>query len=149
MPPCGYLLVSAGYTTAIEATEQNVTVFFDNSLVWAPQVDLVITPVGLNYQLSFNAVDSFTSLIGMLGAVVGVTALIVALASSVLGYKLIGFEIMLPVQIMYLALSELSHTYSALGQLRTLNYSNGYNQLVPYSLASSAPAGLLVMERSM
>lgn len=87
----GYLLVSAGYTATIENAEQNMTFFFDNSLVWAPQVDLTIKPSGLNYQLSFNAADTFTSIIGMLGAVVGAGALVIALASSVLGYKLIGF----------------------------------------------------------
>jgi hypothetical protein len=74
----------------------------------------------------------------------------VALASSVLGYKLIGFEILLPVQLVYLSLSCLNQPASALGSLRTLSYSTGYNQLKAFNLNDnlSLTPGLMSMQRN-
>jgi hypothetical protein len=44
----------------------------------------------MNYQLAFNSIDSLNSIISLVGAVVGGLALLIAVVSSVAGYKLIG-----------------------------------------------------------
>lgn len=145
-------MVSVGYTETIEGTAQNVTIYFDNALVFADVVELQIVPQGMNYQLAFNAMDSMNSMISLLAAGVGAFALLLALVSSVLGYKLIGFEVMLPLQACYFALAELSRTFTALGALRSLNYANGYNQVAAFDFKEArgqgALPGLIVMERS-
>jgi hypothetical protein len=141
-------VVSAGYTETIELVTHNVTIYFDNAFVFAAQLELTIAPSGINYQLAFNPIDSFNSIISLLAAVVGGFALFFAVASSVLGYKLIGFEVLLPVQVMYFSLAILNHTYSALGALRSLNYSNGYNKVGPGFSLADAPRmlpGMMVM----
>jgi hypothetical protein len=144
----GTMVVAVGYTETIEKMTHNVTIYFDNAFVHAQQVEVPIVPSGINYQLAFNPIDSFTSIIAMLAALVAVLALFFAIVSSVLGYKLIGFEVLLPVQIMYFSISTLNHTYSALGALRALDYSNGYNKIGPaYTLAEAVRSlpGLMVM----
>lgn len=142
----GVLSISGEYTETIENTQQNVTIVFDTAVLSAPPIQLIITPSGSNYALTFNSIDKFNSVILLVSGFVGGLALVFAVVSSVLGYKLIGFEILLPVQCIYLSLAELGHTSAALAALRNLSYSNSYN-LQPV-LPASNPQGLFILQRN-
>jgi hypothetical protein len=146
----GLLVVSLAYTQTIEDTNQTVNISIDPAYLYSPSMQLAISPSGVNYALVFNSTDNFNSIILLLSAVIGGLALVFAIVSSVLGYKLIGFEIMLPIQLMYLSLSELNHTSSALGSLKNLSFSTGYNQIASFTLTNSMSVqpGLQVMQRT-
>ena len=73
----------------------------------------------------------------------------IAVVSAVLGYKLIGFEIVLPVQVAYFALMMLAVPQASISSLYGLSLSYGYNTLTSFSLADNLNAnkGLIVMQR--
>ena len=63
------------------------------------------------------------------------TALIVTVFASVVGLKLVGIELLMPLQLIYFSLSTQSQQRSYNFALNSLRYANGFNALVPYSYA--------------
>lgn len=77
---------------------------------------------------------------------VGIIVLVLALGTSLYGRKLMGFELILPVQCTYFGLSCLSGVTATIGQLKNLYYSTGYNTIPKASLnENSNYAGLSVI----
>jgi hypothetical protein len=62
----------------------------------------------------------------------GIVAIILAVFASVVGLKLVGIELLIPVQIIYFSLSTLNYMPSYLSTLTNLKYSNGYSSIVNY-----------------
>jgi hypothetical protein len=81
---------------------------------------------------------------------VGGLALALGIVSGVLGYKLIGFEICLPLQVTYFTLLLLSVPQASLSSLYGLDLSSGYNKLEPFNLLASQQLdkGLIVLQRN-
>lgn len=126
-----------------------MTISFDDTLLAAPAIQLAIEPTGINYELAFNSMENFNNIIVVLSAILGVVSILFAITSSVLGYKLMGFEILLPIQLIYLSLSHLNQPVSALGSLYTLSFSTGYNRLDAFSYLDNfnLTPGLMVLQR--
>ena len=82
--------------------------------------------------------------------VVGGFALALAIAAGIVGYKMVGFEIVLPVQVTYFTLSMLNVPYSALSSLYGLSFSTGYNQVASFELLNNLnlDKGLIVLQRN-
>lgn len=93
--------------------------------------------------------ENFNNIIVVLSAILAVVSILFAITSSVLGYKLMGFEILLPIQLIYLSLSHLNQPVSALGSLYTLSFSTGYNKLDTFSYFDNfnLTPGLMVLQR--
>lgn len=81
---------------------------------------------------------------------VGAGGLIFAIVAAIVGYKMIGFEICLPIQIIYFSLCLLDVTYSSMASMYGLVYSSGYNQLSSFSLLENLDLdkGLIVLQKN-
>lgn len=93
--------------------------------------------------------ENFNSIIIVLSAILAIVSLLFAVTSSALGYKLMGFEMLLPVQLIYLCLSHLNQPVSALGSLYNLGFSTGYNKLESFNIYDNfnLTPGLMVLQR--
>jgi len=63
-------------------------------------------------------------------------AIIIALVSSLAGYKLFGFELILPIQAVFFTLLTMSNPPPFISQLKFMIYSNGFNGLFTYNYDS-------------
>ncbi len=73
-----------------------------------------------------------------MGLGVSAFALGLALISSFLGEKLLGIELILPVQAAFFSMATLPNkVLSPISALWSLKYSNGYNSLEKYDLATN------------
>jgi hypothetical protein len=62
-------------------------------------------------------------------------ALIIAIFASIVGLKLAGIELLIPIQLIYFTLSTISQQRSYNFVLNDLKFSNGFNTLISYSYA--------------
>lgn len=60
---------------------------------------------------------------------VGGASFIFAIIAGMVGFKMVGFELCLPIQVTYLTLCYLNVPYSSLSSLYGLSFSTGYNQI--------------------
>ena len=76
--------------------------------------------------------------------------MILGIVSGIVGYKMIGFEISLPVQITYFSLCLLNVPYSAISSLYGLSFSTGYNTISSFSLKDNLDLdkGLIVLQKN-
>jgi hypothetical protein len=65
----------------------------------------------------------------MIANLVGGLAFLFAIVASVLGYKLIGLELLLPIQLVYFSLASLNTPSSTIGSLHGLSFANGFNKI--------------------
>jgi len=63
---------------------------------------------------------------------IAIYAVVLAIIASVVGLKLVGVELLIPVQLIYFSLATIPNrsTYNFL--LSNLRFVNGYNTLIPY-----------------
>ena len=61
-----------------------------------------------------------------------VIAILLAIFSSVVGLKLVGLELLLPMQLLYFSLSAIGTHSSYISTLSNFKYANGYSVIVPY-----------------
>jgi hypothetical protein len=68
---------------------------------------------------------------------IAIYAVVLAITASVAGLKLVGVELLIPVQLIYFSLSTLPSrsTYSYI--LYNLRFANGFNTITPYSYLRS------------
>ena len=85
-----------------------------------------------------------------MGAFIGGLAFLFAIVSAILGYKLIGFEICLPVQVIYFSLLMLDVPQASISSLYGLVFSSGYNQLSSFNLQKQLglEKGLIVVQKT-
>jgi hypothetical protein len=76
--------------------------------------------------------EKFNTVVTMIAELFGGLAFIFAIVASVLGYKLIGLEMVLPIQLVYFSLVTINIPSSAMGSLYGLSFSNGYNRMKPF-----------------
>jgi len=62
----------------------------------------------------------------------GIFAILLAIFASVVGLKLAGIELLIPVQLIYFSLATLTYMPSYISTLANLKYSNGYSSIVSY-----------------
>jgi len=69
--------------------------------------------------------------------------------SGAIGFKLIGWEICMPVQVVFLSFILQNEPLSALSSLVGLNLSTGYNQIQTFNTITSMglDKGLMIMQR--
>jgi len=81
---------------------------------------------------------------------VGAGGILFSVVSAIIGYKMIGFEICLPIQVIYFTLSLLNVPYSSMSSMYGLVYSTGYNQLASFSLLNNLDLdkGLIVLQKN-
>lgn len=63
----------------------------------------------------------------------GILAILLAVFASVVGLKLAGIELLIPVQIIYFSLATLTSRSSYMSTLSYLKYANGYSDIVSYN----------------
>ena len=63
----------------------------------------------------------------------GVVAIVLAIFASIVGLKLAGIELLLPVQLLYFSLSAMSSQTSYSSTLSNLKFSNGYSFITSYN----------------
>lgn len=61
------------------------------------------------------------------------TALLVAIFASIVGLKLVGIELLVPVQLIYFTLATIPPEKTYNTALANLKYANGFNNIVTYS----------------
>jgi hypothetical protein len=149
-PTTGVLLVLATYTESIEGTKQLITVGFNETQIYAPKVNIYADMNGVNARLDFGTFESYNNIVLYMSMFVGGAGLVFAVVAGLVGFKMIGFEICLPVQVTYLSLCLLNVPYSALSSTYGLGFSTGYNQLSSFDLLShlNLDKGLIVLQRT-
>lgn len=130
----GILLIKAEYSESIEGTQQMLNISFDSTKIYSPSVVLYQTIQGINARLDYGSFEAYNSIIYYLSMFVGGLALLLGVLSGVLGYKLIGFEICLPLQVTYFTLLLLNVPQASLASLYGLDLSSGYNKLQSFNL---------------
>jgi hypothetical protein len=93
------------------------------------------TAVGINAQLVMDQYASSNLILEYMIMAEAFIALVVTIFASVVGLKLVGIELIIPLQLIYFTLSTLSQQRSYNFVLNNLKYANGFNTLVPYSYA--------------
>lgn len=81
---------------------------------------------------------------------VGGASFIFAIVSGLVGFKMIGLELCIPIQVTYLTLCYLNVPYSSLSSLYGLSLSTGYNQISSFELLNylNLDKGLIVLQRN-
>ena len=87
----GILLIKATYLQSIEGTNQMLNISFDTTKIYAPSVVLNIQTCGLNAKLQFNVFETYNNTIYYVAMFTGALALLFAIVSGILGFKLIGW----------------------------------------------------------
>jgi hypothetical protein len=146
----GMLLIKATFSESIEGTTQLVNISFDSTIKHAASVELYCAMNGVNAKLEFGTFESYNNIVFYVSIFAGVGGLLFAIVSSIIGYKMIGFEICLPIQIIYFNLSMLNVPYSSISSMYGLVYSTGYNQLSSFSLLDNLDLdkGLIVLQKN-
>lgn len=74
----------------------------------------------------------------------------IAIVSGIVGYKLIGFEICLPIQVIYFTMLMLDVPQASISSLYSLSFSSGYNRLSSFNILDqlSLDKGLIVLQRT-
>ncbi len=102
---------------------------------YADSQTIPFTAAGINAQLVLDQYASSNTIIGYIVMAEAFIALIVAIFASVVGLKLVGIELLIPIQLIYFTQSTISQQRSYNFVLNNFKYSNGFNTLAPYSYA--------------
>lgn len=104
---------------------------------------------GVNARLDYGVFEAYNSIIYYVAMFVSGLGLAVAVVAAGLGYKMIGFEICLPIQVTYFALILLEVPQAAISSLFGLTLSSGYNQLRSFAIRDnlSFDKGLVVLQK--
>ena len=62
----------------------------------------------------------------------GIIAILLAIFASIVGLKLAGVELLLPIQLLYFSLSTMKSQSSYTSSLSQLKYANGYSIITAY-----------------
>lgn len=90
------------------------------------------TATGINAELTIDSQSSLNNILPYIVMAEGIITIIVAIFASVVGLKLAGMELFLPVQLLYFSLSTIKTQSSYSSSLANLKYTNGYSVISPY-----------------
>lgn len=107
-----------------------------------------MTPVGCNYRLTYDSLSQFNSIALLVAQICGGLALLISLISSVAGYKMIGVELILPIQFVYFAMVCFKFPMSIIASFKGFAFANGYNKVIAWNLAQRyhMSSGLVIAE---
>lgn len=94
---------------------------------YADSQSITFNAEGINAQLVMDQYASSNLILSYIVMAEALIALFVAIFASVVGLKLAGIELLIPLQLIYFTLSTLSQQRSYNFALNDLKYANGYN----------------------
>jgi hypothetical protein len=105
---------------------------------YAEPIVVSFTCIGANAELVIESYNSTNKMLEYIIMGMGVYALLLAIFSAVVGLKMVGIELLVPVQLIYFSLATLpaQSTYSFI--LNNLKYANGYSTIKSYSYYRTA-----------
>lgn len=94
---------------------------------------ITFTATGINAELDFDQYTTTNTILQYIVMAEAVLALLVTVFASVVGLKLVGIELLIPIQLIYFTLATIpsQRTYNSV--LSALKYSNGFNTIVSYA----------------
>lgn len=134
-PATNIIYLEGVYLQDLEGSAQSFSISFNNMTFYADSQTVPFTATGINAQLVLDQYVSSNTILEYIVMAEAFIALLVAIFASVVGLKLIGIELLIPLQLLYFSLSTVSQQRSYNFALNNLKYSNGFNTLVPYSYA--------------
>jgi hypothetical protein len=121
------------FTGNLEGNSYNFTFYFTSAQVYySAPISVLIVPQGINEQLKF---ESYGVLVKSMQYVLMGTAFLglgLGLVCAGVGYKLMGLELLLPMQAGFFAEFGMVNPPPYVSTLKGLKYTLGYNQLLPY-----------------
>lgn len=117
---------------SIEGTLQKIQVTFNNMTFYADQRNVSFNAVGVNAQLVLEEYATPNTILRYIVMGIGLLALVLAIFSSVVGLKLVGIELLIPIQIIYFSLATIPNHTTYTFILSDLKYANGYNTIEAY-----------------
>ena len=90
------------------------------------------TATGINAQLTIDQQAALNNILPYIVIAEGILAILLAIFASIVGLKLAGIELLIPVQLLYFSLAAMSSQTSYSSTLSQLKYSNGYSFIAPY-----------------
>jgi hypothetical protein len=137
-PVNSLIMITVDYPSDLESNLYEFNFTFTGLRIYSPDIFVKATVEGLNAKLRTSDTPQQTNIITYVGLGVSAFALGLALISSFLGEKLLGIELILPVQAAFFSMATLPNkVLSPISALWSLKYSNGYNSLEKYDLATN------------
>jgi hypothetical protein len=129
-PVNSLIMITVDYPSDLESNLYEFNFTFTGLRIYSPDIFVKATVEGLNAKLRTSDTPQQTNIITYVGLGVSAFALGLALISSFLGEKLLGIELILPVQAAFFSMATLPNkVLSPISALWSLKYSNGYNSL--------------------
>ncbi len=100
---------------------------------YADPITLYFTPTGLNAELIIDKYATSNVILSYLFLGQGLIAILVAIFASIVGLKLVGIELLVPIQLIYFTLATIPAESTYNTALANLKYANGFNNIVSYS----------------
>ena len=126
------LYLEGTYMQSLESNSYNGVVTFNNMSFYADPVSFSYNPHGLNARLVLETMNSSNSILEYIVMGVAIFALVLAIFASVVGLKLVGIELLVPVQLFYFTLSTIQSRSTYLFWFGQLKFANGYNSIIEY-----------------
>lgn len=134
-PITNIIYLEGVYLQDLEGSAQTFSISFNNMTFYADSQTVPFTATGINAQLVLDQYASSNTILEYIIMAEAFVALLVAIFASVVGLKLIGIELLIPLQLIYFSLSTISQQRSYNFVLNNFKYANGFNTLVTYSYA--------------
>jgi hypothetical protein len=93
---------------------------------------ITFTATGINAMLVIDQFSSSNLILEYIVSGEALIALLLAIFSSIVGLKMVGIELLIPVQIIYFTLATIPEQRSYNSLLNNLKYANGYNTMTAY-----------------
>ena len=132
-PVANIIYLEGVYLQNLEGSTQSFSISFNNMTFFADSQTVSFTATGINAELVLDQYASFNTILEYIVMTEAFVALLVAIFASVVGLKLIGIELLIPIQLIYFSLSTISQQRSYNFVLNNYKYANGFNTLVPYA----------------
>lgn len=127
------ITLTVEFTSNLEANSYDFTFNFSSAKVYySDPVSVHATTTGINEQLTIQSYGLLVKTIQYALMGTSLLALIIGIVSSTTGYKLMGLELLLPMQASFFAQFALVNPPPYVSSLKSLKYSLGYNQLISY-----------------
>lgn len=120
----GKMTVTADYTTDMEGRDCNLTMAFDSVSIRSPNTTVEFVAVSETLPLEIVEYQEELMTIRTIFYAISYIALIVFVLS--LGHKMLGAEVMVNLQLVYLSNAFYKHSHFFFNELRRLHLVNGY-----------------------
>jgi hypothetical protein len=130
----GIVTLEGEYLEALEGRGFTLNVAYTNDITfYAEPTTTSYTAQGINAQLTLDTSASFNDILPYIVEAEGIIAIVVAIFASIVGLKLAGLELLLPVQLLYFGLATVGAQSSYMSSLSKLKFANGYSAIATYS----------------